>query len=146
MKRQLLEDITQENTHLRKECDLLRKYTVRLKSMQNRWASPIILSDLKQDQTELLNILERNRNLIGRYEAKHEDLLDSYEIMLERSLENERSIANRRNYDKSYLMQEIFKEEEKIQKLEKLLAERMMNTARQLTDLKVNLTNQNELR
>lgn len=138
MKRQLLEDISQENTHLRKEIDLLMKYTVRLKSMQNRWASPMILTDLRQDQGELLGIIERNRNLISRYEASYEDILSQYEVTLERSLESERSIANRRNYDRSYLMQEIFKEEERIQKLEKLLEERMTSTARQLTDLKVN--------
>lgn len=138
MKRQLLEDIHQENTHLRKEIDLLMKYTVRLKSMQNRWASPMILTDLRQDSGELLNIIETNRNLISRYETSYEDILSQYEINLERSLESERSIANRRNYDRSYLMQEIFKEEERIQKLEKLLAERMTNTAKQLTDLKVN--------
>lgn len=138
MKRQLLEDISQENTHLQKEIDLLRRYTVRLKSMQNRWASPMILTDLKQDQSELLNIIEINRNLISRYEASYEDILSQYETTLERSLESERSIANRRNYDRSYLMQEIFKEEERIQRLERLLADRMTNTARQLTDLKVN--------
>jgi hypothetical protein len=138
MKRQLLEDIDQENTHLRKEIDLLMKYTVRLKSIQNRWSSPMILTDLRQDQGELLNIIERNRHLISRYETNYEDILSQYEITLERSLESERSIANRRNYDRSYLMQEIFKEEERIQKLEKLLAERMTNTAKQLTDLKVN--------
>jgi hypothetical protein len=138
MKRQLLEDIDQENTHLRKEIDLLMKYTVRLKSIQNRWSSPMILTDLRQDQGELLNIIERNRHLISRYETNYEDILSQYEITLERSLESERSIVNRRNYDRSYLMQEIFKEEERIQKLEKLLAERMTNTAKQLTDLKVN--------
>lgn len=138
MKRQLLEDISQENTHLQKEIDLLRRYTVRLKSMQNRWASPMILTDLKQDQSELLNIIEINRNLISRYEASYEDILNQYETTLERSLESERSIANRRNYDRSYLMQEIFKEEERIHRLERLLADRMTNTARQLTDLKVN--------
>lgn len=133
--------IKEENSCIKVENNLIRNNLHRMTNILN--GHRLVDSDeIGKDLQSLLNVLEKQRNIISLLEKSLDSTQCEYENLLEKSLQDARIYSNKPN-SFNFIAESILKEEEIVISLEKDLRLKLNQSAKEISNIKSNNIHQN---
>jgi hypothetical protein len=126
--------VKQENDCLKKENKIIRDSIRRLTNFINGHRNEREISEIAKDLQSLLEVLEKQRNLISSFEGSLELSQTQYEQVLERSLQEARISSNKPA--NNYIAEMVVREEKAVERLENDLKRKISQTAKEITEVK----------
>lgn len=136
------EYLKEENSCVKTENNLLKENIRRVNNIRNGHKTQNDSVELAKDLQNLLNVLEKQRVLISSLERHLDSTQCDYESLLEKSLQDAR-LSSTMPSSNHFLAELIIKEETAVEELQVQVNNKVVQTARTISDIKSAYIHQN---